>query len=546
MTSNLDIAKKYSTDVLSGVIPACTYVKQAAQRFINDITEDNPEFYFSPEEVDRVILFIGYLNLTEQSTPKKFSLEPWQTFIVVNVYGIKRRDNNKRKYRNAYIELARKNGKSQLVTALSMYHLLVDTDAQVIVSANSRDQAKNVDFKKIKQFAAQLDPKAKYLIPYYNSIKFGTNEIIVTASEASKLDGLNASFCLIDELHEAPDNSMYNVLKSSQGSREEPLFMTITTAGFNTESFCYQLRTYCTDILSGQMTDSAQFAIIYTIDPDDDYTDPSVWIKANPNLAISVYVDYIESEVNKAVNNAAEKPGVLVKHLNRWLKANTLDEWIPEVYISQAMKPLSLSDEEFKGLDCIVGVDLASVSDITSTTYLFNPGGTPTAINSYYIPEDSVNTNLNLMSFKEAGANGEINITGGNVCDYDYILRDLVRARDVLGINIKALYYDKFNSTQFIISATEAGFNCVPFSQMPGSLNRPIKEIERLIKSGSFIIARNSITRWMFGNVILVINKLGNYSIDKSSKAKKIDGVASLLNAYGGLLESPIYSFEVI
>jgi len=322
--------------------------------------------------------------------------------------------------------------------------------------------------------------------------------------------------------------------------------MTITTAGFNTESFCYQLRTYCTDILSGQMTDSAQFAIIYTIDPDDDYTDPSVWIKANPNLAISVYVDYIESEVNKAVNNAAEKPGVLVKHLNRWLKANTLDEWIPEVYISQAMKPLSLSDEEFKGLDCIVGVDLASVSDITSTTYLFNPGGTPTAINSYYIPEDSVNTNLNLMSFKEAGANGEINITGGNVCDYDYILRDLVYARDVLGINIKALYYDKFNSTQFIISATEAGFNCVPFSQMPGSLNRPIKEIERLIKSGSFVIARNSITRWMFGNVILVINKLGNYSIDKSSKAKKIDGVASLLNAYGGLLESPIYSFEVI
>jgi len=150
------------------------------------------------------------------------------------------------------------------------------------------------------------------------------------------------------------------------------------------------------------------------------------------------------------------------------------------------------------------------------------------------------------MSFKEAAANGEINITPGNVCDYDYILRDLIRVRDVLGVNIKAIYYDKYNSTQFIISATDAGFKCVPFSQMPGSLNKPIKEVERLIKSGNFVIQRNSITRWMFGNVIIVINKLGNYAIDKSSKSKKIDGVASILNAYGGLLESPIYSFEVI
>ena len=544
--TNLEIATKYSKDVLSGALPACVYVRQAAQRFLNDIDKDNPDFYYDPVEADKVILFIRNLDLTEQAKPKKFILEPWQTFIVVNLYGVREKATGERKYKQGYIELARKNGKSQLATGLSMYHLLTDIDAQVIISANSKDQAKNVDFKKIKKFCKQLDPKEKHLIPYYSSIKFGDNELIVTASEASKLDGLNGSFILIDEFHEAPDNSMYNVLKSSQGSRDEPLLVIITTAGFNTESFCYTLRTYGTDILSGMKTDNSLFVLIYTLDTDDDYTDENLWVKANPNVKISVKVSYLRSEVQKAVNNAAEKSGVLVKHFNRWLKANTMDEWIPEVYISDAMKPLALTDDIFKEQQCIVGIDLASVSDITSATYLFNPGGTPHALNQYYIPEDSVNTNINLVSFREAGANGEINITPGNVCDYDYILRDLVHARDVIGIDIKALYYDKFNSTQFIISATEAGFKCVPFSQMPGSLNKPIKEIERLIKSGNFVIARNSITRWMFGNVIIVINKLGNYAIDKSSKSKKIDGVASMLNAYGGLLESPIYSFDIV
>jgi len=339
---------------------------------------------------------------------------------------------------------------------------------------------------------------------------------------------------------------MYNVLKSSQGSRDEPLLIIITTAGFNTESFCFTLRTYGTDILAGMKEDSSLFVIIYTLDKDDDYTEEELWIKANPNIEVSVKTSYLRSEVQKAKNNAAEKAGVVVKHFNRWLKANTQEEWIPDEILTSSLRDIKITDDIFKEQDCIVGIDLASVSDITSATYLFNPGGTPHALNEYYIPEDSINSKVNIMSFKEAAANGEINITPGNVCDYDHILRDLIRVRDVLGVNIKAIYYDKYNSTQFIISATDAGFKCVPFSQMPGSLNKPIKEVERLIKSGNFVIQRNSITRWMFGNVIIVINKLGNYAIDKSSKSKKIDGVASILNAYGGLLESPIYSFEVI
>jgi phage terminase large subunit-like protein len=539
-----EIADQYVQAVTDGSIKACVYVKQAADRFRADVT-DHPDYYYDPLEVNRVIKFIGSLNLTEQARPKKFRLESWQTFIVCNLYGIKQRADHKRKYRNAYIELARKNGKSQLATALSIYHLLMDNDAQVIVSANSKDQAKNVDFKKVKQFSRQLDPKEKHLIPYYTSIKFGDSELIVTASDASKLDGLNASFCLIDELHEAPDNKMYNVLKSSQGSREEPLFVTITTAGFNTESFCYQLRTYCTDILSGMKTDNKQFAIIYTLDADDDFTDEDIWIKANPNLNVSVLADFLRTEVQKAVNNSAERAGVIVKNFNRWLKANTMDIWIDDQIVTDSMQDIKMTDEMFSEMECIVGIDLAAVSDIAAVSYLFNIGGLLYYFNSYYIPEDSVNTSINIQSWREAGANGEINITQGNVCDFDIILADLINVRDNMGINIKGLYYDKFNSTQFIINATENGFKCVPFSQMPGSLNRPLKEFERRIKSGGVVIQRNTITRWMLSNVVLVVNKMGNYSIDKSSRSKKIDGVAAMIDAFGGLLDNPIYNFDV-
>lgn len=547
MADNYRVAMRYANDVLSGRVPACIYVKQAAQRFKTDLDKDS-KFYYDHINVDAVIKLLNSLDLTEQEgKAKKFMLEAWQTFIIANVYGIKRKDNHRRKYRLAYIELPRKNGKSQMVVGMAFYHLLFDVDAQVIVSANSKDQAKNVDFKKANQFSKMLDPEKKHLIPRYSSIKFGdSNELIVTASDPTKLDGLNVSFGIIDELHEAVNGQMYNVIKSSQGSRKEPLLVVITTAGFNTESFCYQQRTYCADILSNVVTDDSQFAIIYTLDPDDDYLDQSTWKKANPNLNVSLISDFLESEVQKAVNNSAEKAGVLVKNFNKWLKSNSLEDWIPDVYVNQAMrKGISRFDTLFFEQECIVGIDLASTSDLVAVNYLFQIDGVLYFFVDHYLPEDSVNSHANLLSFKEAAANGELFITPGNVCDYDYILKDLIKTSE--HSFIKIIKYDKFNSSQFIIDATEEGYKCEPFSQLPGNLNKPLKEFERLIKQDDKIVIQyNTITKWNFNNVKLVIDNKGNYSLDKSSRYKKIDGVAAMMNSLGGLLENPIRSFEIV
>jgi phage terminase large subunit-like protein len=539
--TNKEIAIKYAEDVTNGIIPACLFVKQTAKRFLNDL--ENPLYYYADEEVDGVINFINTLHLTEEFKIYYFILEPWQCFIICNIYGLYVKSTDRRKYKYAYIELARKNGKSELVTALALYHLLFDEDAGVVVSANSKDQAKNVDFKKCKQFASQLDRKKKHIRHYYNSLKYKDGELIVTASDASKLDGLNTSFAIIDELHEAPSNLMYNVIKSSMGSRLQPLFVVITTSGFDTSSFCYQLRSYCTDILSGIADDASQFAIIYTLPEDADYTNPTNWIMANPNVNISVLSEFIESEVNKAVNFEAERNGVLVKHMNQWLKANTDEDWIEEQYVVNAMEDITIDDDRFKELDVYCGVDLSSISDITAVSYHLQHDNKIYFFNNYYIPEDSINSNINKDMFRNAAANGHLHITSGNVVDYSCILQDILKVNDKHLIQLVS--YDKWNSTQFAIDATQAGLKLIPYSQTAGSLNKPIKEFQKLIMSGGIVLQKNILTKWMIGNVIIKQNVMGNLSIDKSSRSKKIDGVASMLNSLGAYLDSPRYSYEV-
>jgi phage terminase large subunit-like protein len=533
--TNKEIADSYAEGVVTGKIVACEFVRLACQRYIDDLNKGL--YYYNDTEVDAVINFINVLNLTEQETPKKFLLEDWQTFIIANVYGIFRKDTEKRKYLYGYIEMARKNGKSELATALALYHLLTDTDAQVVLSANSREQIKNVDFKKVKQFAVQLDKKQKYLKQYYNSIKYGNNELLVTAADSSRLDGLNASFCLIDELHEAPDNKLYSVLKSSMGSRTMPLFITITTSGFDTSSFCYQLREYCVNILNGIAVDEQQFAIVFTLDKDDDFKNPDVWMKANPNLQISVSPSFLASEVNKAAQFESEKNAVLVKHFNVWTKHNSLDVWIDEKYIVNSMKEnLSMNDERFKDLECWVGVDLSTVSDISAVSFVIPLDDKYYVWNKYYLPEDSCNSSVNQHTYREAAALGYLTLTDGNVIDYDYILKDIVIVNE--RNPIIQLLYDRYNATQFIIKCSEQGINTLPFSQTAGNMNQPLKFMEMLFKSELIQIEKNPLTKWMITNVIIKQNNLGNYSINREDKQKKIDGVASMSNAFGGMLKS--------
>jgi len=526
----LDKINSYVNDVLSNKIPSCQWVKKACERFHSDLNKG--DYYFDENAVDDVISFIRKLKLN--TTPKKpFLLEDWQLFIIANIYGLKSKLNNRRKYKYVYIEIPRKNGKSELITALALYHFIFDELATITVSANSREQAKNVDFKKIKSFAHQLDRREKYIIPYFNSLKMNgrQNEIIVTSSDAKRLDGLNISVGIIDELHSAKDSGVYDVIKSAMGSREEPLLIVITTAGFDVDSFCYNLRNHITDILNGVTIDESQFGIIYTLDEGDDIADENNWVKANPNLGVSLSIDFIRDEVNKAQNSPSETAGVLVKNFNLWQKKSSEKSWINEAYLEKVFAPVNI--EDYRGADCMVGLDLGTNTDLTCFSICIKvQNGEYVFFTKYYLPEDSLNSATNKKRYREWAEKGYIKLTSGNVTDYDVVLNDLVEISKIL--NITQVNYDKYNATQFAINAQMAGIRMIPFSQNVFNYNIPTKEMERLILINKTRIDANPITHWNFTNVTIKSDLNGNVKPIKRNEELKIDGVMSMLMALGG------------
>lgn len=541
--TNLEIAVKYCNDILTDVIPACIYIKQACLLFLNNLKRE--DLIFDEHEVNKVITFINHLNLSEQETPTKFLLQPWQTFLVCGIYGFHFTDSGLRKVNTVFLELPRKNGKSQLIIALAIYHLIFETDSQIVVSANSREQAKLVDFKKSKEYCSQLDANKKTLKQYYNTIKFMNNELIVTASDAKRLDGLNASLVVIDELHEAKNADMYNVLKSSQGSRKNPLLIAITTAGFDSESFCYSLVEYSQKVLAGDIVDDSQFNLLYTLDEFDDYTDYKNIAKANPNLGVSVREAFIIDEIKKGIQNPIEAFNTKVKYFNIWLTAKNYDEqYIDLEYVNKCFnKSITITDEKFKNCDGVyIGVDLAAISDIAAVSYMFWIDGKYYFFNRYYLPENNQNSIIMNQKYKEWSKQGYIKMIQGNVIDYDDIISDLKEIARIHNINL--ISYDSWNANQFAIDGTKEGFYMLPYSQSTQSINRPAKELSRLIMSDGVVIEFNPVTRWMFSNSL--VKEYGeNIRIDKRNKNQKIDGVIAMITNLGGYLNSPNYNFNV-
>lgn len=281
---------KYADDVIQNKIVSCSNIKLACLRFQEDLNRDDLEFRESV--VDRAISFISTMkHFKGKASGKKFILEPWQQFIVANIVGFYWHGTNDRRFTSSYIEVSRKNGKTALAAALCLYFLIADGEdgAEVDLAANSREQAK-IAFEFCYEFAKQLDPSGKYLTSHLKGIKFNVNasQLKVFAADASKLDGFNASFGLIDEYHAAKNSKVRDVIKSSMGMRQNPHLCTITTAGFDKTLPCYQLRATAIEILHKLKEDDSMFIAIYSLDDNDDWTDESNWIKCTPNMNVTV------------------------------------------------------------------------------------------------------------------------------------------------------------------------------------------------------------------------------------------------------------------
>lgn len=555
MVTENDYEKKYSVPfryieypikVLNGEILACDLIKLSCKRFLSWFDKDDR--YFDTKAVDKIVNFAHHLRHSSgKYKGKPFVLSDWQFWLICGMYGFKWKRNHLRCIRTAQIELARKGGKSSLVSMLALYHLCADGEgeAQCIFAANSAAQAQ-LCFTMAKNYISTVDGKGKYFKQYRSEIRFPKTKSImrVVSADASKLDGLNCSFYVCDEMHEA-DGTVWNVLDSSTGFRQQPMAVAISTAGFHMDGFYYQMRKSNIEVLYNKVQNDSLFVAIYTLDENDNIEDSSLYKKCQPNLDVTVSREYMEQQLLNAKQNPSLLTNFKTKILNIWC-ASAVGEWIPSEYILKCSDKVDL--EDWKDSVCYVGLDLSSVSDMTAISVMVFDGDSQKYIfkNYYFLPSTALQESPNREKYKVWYQQKYLNLTSGNVIDYDYIINMIQQINKI--VPIEAISYDSWQSTALIIKLTELGFNCVPFSQTIGSMNRPTRHLEMIARNGHLIIDDNPITRWCFANCELREDYNGNVKPTKSNKCSenKIDGVAAMSDALGHYLTQTHYDNAII
>ena len=525
----------YPIKVLNGDIVAGKLVKLACKRYLSFFSRK--DLFFDEDKADKPVRFIAKLKHWQgsQFVGKPFVLQDWQAFLCHAIYGWHRKDTGKRLTRYAYIQVSRKCGKTSLCSALCLYALMADNEAgaEVDVVAPSREQSR-ISFKSATNYAKSIN-RHSILKFRGNDISFNAtnSRLRIMSSDANFSDGFNPSFALLDEYHAFKDNDIYNLLVSGQGMREQPLMIAITTAGFNLYAPCYEYRQMCVDILRGTKTDDTIFSLIYELDEGDDINDKTTWKKCCPALDITVSAAFMQDQLTKAKNNPSDEVAILTKTFNKWCKSQ--QTWLPESLLLKNSQKLTLEWlKEHTDSYGYIGVDLASVSDLSAVTLLLKSKDKYYTKTWVFCPEIALEESVNKELYKTWRRMGYLNVTGGDVQDYDAITQLIMEIDKV--IPIVHLGYDTWNATQWAIQCTEAGMPMNPYSQSLGSFNRPTKEFERLLKSGKIVLDDNPCVRWMFSNATIKTDPINeNCKPVKSGNNpnNKIDGVISNLMALG-------------
>lgn len=535
---------QYAHDVAEGNIVAGKLIILACKRFLSDCQRD--DLIFNQKKVNKFFKFCSmfrhYKSNDCGSLGNNFILEPWQKWVMANIIGFYYKESGKRRFNTALLCLARKNGKTALSAVIALWFMFDEQGASVALAANSRSQAQ-LAFDDVSKFASQIDPKQKDIKRYRNSLKcdLNTSRLKVFAADSTRLDGENLSMCLIDEYHAAKDNSVYAVLRSSMTSRPNPLMLVISTVGFNLMGPMKKMYDTDVEILHGLKNDDSRFIAIYQMDEGDDWEDEKNWVKHSPNLGVSISYDNLRKAQIEAKNNPATLNETLTKNWNVWCSVSEC--WISNDYINSSSCNVNLDDFDDNCL-AYVGIDLAATSDLTCLSVLLTKDDDKLYFkNFYYLPESCLAESPNRELYKYWVQTKQLKITPGNVCDYSYILNDLMRIYN--NHNVMKIGYDQWNATQFVINATENGLPMEPVSQSISNLSKPTKTLERLIKMNNVAIDNNEITRWCFSNVSIKTDWNENIKVAKDSKDSKIDGVVAIIMALSTYLNTPRYSGSV-
>jgi len=541
---------QYAEDVLNGDVVTSKYVHKAVEHFHSDLSDEQLDFYFDPDEAEKYITFFSRFLKHSKGTyaGQSFELLPWQQFVIANIYGWRSKETHYRRYRTAYIQVGRKNGKSTMLSGVSLAMLDFDGEegSEVYFCATKRDQAR-ICFDEATRMVRSSPSLSKRIGVHRANMHVNktNSKAEPLSSDKNSLDGLNAHLAVVDEYHAHPTSAVYNVLKSSMGSRKQPLMFTITTAGFNVSGPCYQLAKTCKEVLDGKKRDDSLFSMIYELDEDDDWRDEETWIKANPSLGHSISYEYLRQQCVQAKNyGGAEEVNFKTKHCNLWVKSS--ETWVSD----EIWRENDLGVVEWDGeRPCYGGLDLASVSDFCSLVLVAptDDGGYDTK-RFYWLPEEAIEKRLykdENTIYMELRHADEVTVTPGNVTDYDYIRKCISGYYVENGVvkfdenclmkryNLRSIAFDRYNSSQLIINLTHDGVEMSPMGQGYVSMSAPMKEVYRLILERKLNHEGDPVLRWMAGNLEVTYDPAMNCKPDKSRSQDKIDGITALICAVG-------------
>jgi phage terminase large subunit-like protein len=530
------IINKYIDQVMNGKQVVGNIARLRVQRHLNDLQNCYDRgMFFDEAAALRVLRFFSFLKHSKgrDFAGKPFVLAPWQMFDIYCIYGWKR-EGNIRRFRYAYTDIARKNGKTTFAAGQALYLLIMDNEpgAEIYTVATKREQAR-ICFDESRNIIQQSNDLKKYSEVLRNAITFEANgsSMKPLSSDANTLDGLNPHGIVLDEFHAHKDDLVFNVMKSAMGSRSNPLMLLLTTAGFNRFSPCYNYRDVAIKVLNNTLQQDDLFASIHTLDDDDDFEDQQNWIKSNPNLDISVKLSFLQDEYKSAKNNPSQLYNFLTKNLNIW--TDSAKQWLPFDKIEEANKGI----DDLTGAECYGGLDLATMRDTNALALMFRlPNGQSTYKLILWMPEMNVEERV-----KNKGINydawirsGHIRITPGNVTDYEFIKADILQLKQQY--KIKSIAFDRWNSSQLVIDLQNEGITMHPFGQGYGSMSAPTKEFERQIMSGTANLEGNPVLAWHLSNVSLQRDPAGNIKIDKDKSSEKVDGAVACVMALGNFM----------
>lgn len=525
------VVADYCKDIKSGKILAGRYTKKAIERYISDRKKEKQEgfpFYFDTDRFNEFCAFAESLIIPDIGKP--LELLPWQLFIYANLYGFYYKDNpDRRRFRQAYIEVARKNGKTTgLLFPQILYDFLITDAAESYLVSKDAAQAEK-SFRELKAIIKADSDLTKVSECFTSSILYRNSRITFFSSESTAIDGYRNSLSIIDEFHCYDSDKIVTAFRYGSRARLNGLVVIITSAGLDISSPCYAENTKCKAILNNTLTDESYFGIIYAYDEKDDWKDCKNFIKANPSLGSILKPDVLESDLNDALITPSHQGDFKSKTCGFWV--NEKSSWIP---LNKWKQYEAINYEKLEPLSCYGALDLSSVNDMTAYSLCWYLNGKYYFKHLFYIPEETVQERYRKenISFLEWIEKGYVKTTAGSTVSYEEIYSDIIK--DARRYRIEEIAYDRWQANFLIekLNSSLPEITYIDYDQSLKNFASPTKAYERLALEEK-IIDPNPVILWQLQNVMIKPDVNNNYKPLKEYKSstKRIDGIITSIMA---------------